>query len=126
MNLNGFLKIKFPYLGVMRALFLLMLAASTANLDAIPPTLPPLTKDDPIQLEQLKVHMIQFYAALEAESCQAELTTKQAKKHKRLPDKTQYEALLNEIEEAYQIKTKKSHRQYHLFTTHEVYQVGPI
>ena len=125
MNLNRLFKFKIPYLGVMRVFFLLMLAASTANIDVIPPTLPPPSNDDPIQLEQTKVHKIQFYAALEAESHQGELTNKQAK-HKRLPDKTQYEALLKEIEDAYQMTTRKSHRQYHLFTTYEIYQVGPI
>ena len=52
MNLNRFFKFKIPYLGVMRVFFLLMLAASTANIDAIPPTLPPPSNDDPIQLEQ--------------------------------------------------------------------------
>ena len=67
MNLKPFFEFKFQYLGVIRALFFLMLAAST-SIDAIPPILPPTTSDDPIQLEQAKVHKIQFYAALEAES----------------------------------------------------------
>ena len=95
------------------------MATSSSSIEAIIPS-----SENPIQIEQLRIHKIKFYETLEAEALEAELNNK--KKTKRLFSRAKYDELLKEIEVAYSTKGKKSNRQYHLLETYEIYEVGGI
>jgi len=95
------------------------MATSSSSIEAIIPS-----SENPIQIEQLRIHKIKFYETLEAEALEAELNNK--KKTKRLFNRAKYDELLKEIEVAYSTKGKKSNRQYHLLETYEIYEVGGI
>ena len=95
------------------------MATPSSQIEAILPSI-----DNPIQIEQQRIHKIKFYETLEAEALEAELNNK--KKAKRLFNRAKYDQLLKEIEVAYSTKSRKTNRQYHLFETYEIYEVGGI
>ena len=63
------------------------MATPSSQIEAILPSI-----DNPIQIEQQRIHKIKFYETLEAEALEAELNNK--KKAKRLFNRAKYDQLL--------------------------------
>ena len=95
------------------------MATTSSQIEALLPSI-----ENPIQIEQQRIHKIKFYETLEAEALEAELNNK--KKPKRLFNRAKYDMLLKEIEVAYSTKGRKTNRQNHLLETYEIYEVGGI